>query len=1061
MSESKEERGYIDDPLQRQGSPLLFGERPASPGLSEAPNVTFLDSTTPRKSKARAKGPSASPSISSSSSRSPQPLIQLSSDEEESGGKDKVGRRADMSGSKRSYGTLAQPNEDDDSRQMHRKNTPGRIRLPSAPYSRSAAGDETVSDTSMLTPSGYSITSGIPRPRKLSFKKRRLGPNGSPGTDGHLRKGFLNRASMGVFGRAPSISASSAAGGDARARARQLRQTQTLSVHPGDQGGDNASSWERKPKIPSILPSAQPSPYSTPIPTVPFVVLCLVCFGEFSSAGVAGPFLFFQIDSFNVGGEKEVAKWAGIVSAVFFFAQFLTSLLWASAAQKHGRRAVLLVSLIGNAVSLVVFGMSTNIKMAISVRLAQGLFNGAVGVAKGAVRDLTDETNEGRAMGQLGFAWGMGGIVGPLLGGVLCNPVDKYPWLFGDSVRFKQYPYLLPCLVVASFTATGAFLSLFIGYDGGPRTGAIHLPEKVDVERVTAKAASNMGSLSRSAGKTISGYFGNGAENAGANDSIVSLTQTNNPHTRRGSSTGGNAMSRTFTQQVDDETGGPPSPMASDDGTVITTRAGQSGFDAQSILSRTRARQRNILNDGGSAYGYGNLDAGPSRYRDDGSRERPASYVQQQSQQNRRGLSNLRHSIVSQSQYAPDFEEMPEEKEQKLSFAQRFLLANDDAVLGLSDLWVAAAINGDEGYEDQDDDFGYDYIDEEDEEAEGEIDEEEEQETLDDSVEDDSDVNESTGSRVFGHDDVDEDSPLVPRHLPPVNFARKNRQYSLASSNVSRPFAMRSGLRVPSLYNNTGVEYNPLLSPGLSSGPTTNTTRPDGPAQGYDPTLAGIPESGSLPGSLRGKKGPNIADDASNLTLRRNDAQVVQQKSLLWQLPLVFIAHYSLMSLHSSTFDQIFMAFLVTPVESGGLGLTAAHYAELIAAMAFCQIGFQFYFYPKVGPPQGKFSHLAMMRLGTSLYLGYILFAFLRAFLHPSTDAIVMTFMILFASVRWLANVCAFTSVSVLMNATTAPHLIALANGLAQTTSSAARFIGPLIGGEQYSSRYHPQCSLY
>lgn len=37
------------------------------------------------------------------------------------------------------------------------------------------------------------------------------------------------------------------------------------------------------------------------------------------------------------------------------------------------------------------------------------------------------------------------------------------------------------------------------------------------------------------------------------------------------------------------------------------------------------------------------------------------------------------------------------------------------------------------------------------------------------------------------------------------------------------------------------------------------------------------------------------------------------------------------------------MAYLVTPFSSGGLGLNAVHYAELIAAMAFCQIGFQFY----------------------------------------------------------------------------------------------------------------------
>ncbi|MCO5593092.1 hypothetical protein L7F22_047098 [Adiantum nelumboides] len=536
-------------------------------------------------------------------------------------------------------------------------------------------------------------------------------------------------------------------------------------------------------------------------PTVPFVVLCLVCFGEFSSAGVAGPFLFFQIESFNVGGEAEVAKWAGIVSAVFFFAQFLTSLLWSSAAQKHGRRAVLLVSLIGNATTLVLFGMSTNLPMAISVRLAQGLFNGAVGVAKGAVRDLTDETNEGRAMGQLGFAWGMGGIVGPLLGGLLCNPVDKFPWLFGDSIRFKEYPYLLPCLVVSSFTAMGALLSLFIGRDGGPRTGAIHLPEKLDVERVTAKAASNMSSFGRNAGKRISGYFAGGSE--AADESGVSLSRTHNSEARI---VGVNGMQRTFTQQVDDETGGPPSPVASDDGTIITTsRAGQSGYDMQGILSRTRARHQNVL-EGGSAYGYGDVASSPS------GRDRPPSFARSSRLAGARGVRN---SILSQSQYAPDLEDL-HAKQQKLSFAQRFLLANDDAVLSLSDLWVAAAINGDEEYDDEDDDFGYDYDDDNDDD--------EQQETMDDSFEG-SEQNESSGSRVFGYDEeADEDSLLVPRHLPPLNFARKNRQTSMgASSSASRPFMQRrgsGGTRIPSLYNNTGMENNPLLSPSLSaSGP--------------------------------------------------------------------------------------------------------------------------------------------------------------------------------------------------------------------------------------------------
>lgn len=960
------------------------------------------------------------------------------------------------------------------------------------------------------------------KPRQFSFKKRKQFVGGSTtgsesqsqgGGDGN---GFLKRASMAAFGRALPSNASIAPSGDGgrsasqMARNRNLRRIHTISIngHQDLHGNEpDMSQWERKPRIPSLMP-AKSSPNSTPIPTVPFVVLCLVCFGEFSSAGVAGPFLFFQIESFNVGGEGEVGYWAGVVASVFFFAQFLTSLLWASIAQKHGRRAVLLVSLVGNSISLILFGMSTNLRMAISVRLAQGLFNGAVGVAKGAVRDLTDETNEGRAMAQLGFAWGMGGIVGPLMGGLLCNPTDKFPWLFGNNEFLKQYPYVLPCLVVASFTAIGAILTLFIGPDGGPRTGAIQLPEKPDIERAGHRAASNLGSLGRTASKKISGYFKGGQDGSHTpttplGESLVSLRGAE----MAGPSYSNDGLPRTFTQQVEDETGGPPSPRDSDDeGTIITTtRAGTSGFDDQRRpafarnrprpMSRTTARHRSILG-GGSAYGYeGNAPlssytgtgvGGGSRFgaiapsQLDVNSNAAGENRRHSTQHTSTGLINNRTSVLSTTQYAPDFEHLGNEgsdgKPRQLSFAQRFLLANDDAVLGLSDLWVAAAINNDESYADDEyDDFGYDYGDEDDLLDRSRLEEEEETEEMDDSLIDEGSdfdrslAHESTGSMAFGHDETDEDSPLMPRHLPPLNFARRHRLNSAgASSRDSRPFMARRGSnnnRIPSVYSNTGVESAQIvqalqrpMSPGIHYAEDANVSGIQGATAGYDPTLAGIPESGSVSGTMRidkngTKHGQYGGGDRSQISLaatsvQRQRAIEAQEQSLLRQLPLSFIAHYALLSLHSSTFDQVFMAYLVTPFKSGGLGLTAAHYAELIAALAFFQIGSQFYFYPKVGPPQGKLSHLAMMRLGTSLYLPvYVLFAYLRAFLHPSTDAIVMSFMILFASLRLLANTCSFTSVSILMNATTQPHLVPLANGLAQTTSSAARFVGPLVGG--------------
>jgi MFS family permease len=137
------------------------------------------------------------------------------------------------------------------------------------------------------------------------------------------------------------------------------------------------------------------------------------------------------------GIEAKVAAVNGVVASLFFLSQFLTSLLWASIAQKHGRRIVLAVSLLGNAASLILFGSSKNTGQACVARLAQGLFAGAVvslslslkinltlsqGVARGAVRDVTDPSNESRAYTLVGLSWGLGGTVGPIIGGLTEHP---------------------------------------------------------------------------------------------------------------------------------------------------------------------------------------------------------------------------------------------------------------------------------------------------------------------------------------------------------------------------------------------------------------------------------------------------------------------------------------------------------------------------------------------------------------------------------------------------------------------------------------------------------------
>lgn len=816
---------------------------------------------------------------------------------------------------------------------------------------------------------------------------------------------------------------------------------------------------------------------------------------------VAGPFLFFLIESFNVGGESDVGFYAGILSSCFFFAQFLTALLWASIADRYGRRLVLFASLTGTTIALTTFGTSSNLKMAIAVRLCQGLFAGSVGVAKGAVRDLTDPTNEGKAYAILGAAWGFGGILGPILGGVLEHPADKFPAIFGGVQLFKTYPYLLPCMSGAAFTGLGAFLCLFIGPDGGPRQGRIRLAgAEGDLNPVAAtveEIGNGIESLSRTASKRISGYFshtGSAEEAEGeASDANIGLEQT-----QHASSSGRNSLSRTFTQEVDEETGGPPSPFenSDDEGTVgrrssrHNPQYGSSFADPSWRFSRTEERKRGIFG-GGSAYGYEpSVLGGPAARRPSHASNMTGPQAFARSQQTGRqvvsGSVGARYSMApsgmgSAFNYAPDFEAVGEDAAlapaPRLNFAQRFLLANDDAVTSITDLWVAAAINADDTYDVIEDDIDYDEVEDDGNESQAlEQDSSYSEEDEDESIGEGDYADEAASSArrssqrarsASGQRESSEGGTGRAPYLPPLNFAQRRISRAADASMLypGRPRSMRLGSiqqgRVPSVYGNTGIELpaSSHLDVFLPSPAGEGMRSPGGGQQGqnvpwpgnvnrggnYDPTLLGIPESNSNRGTITPEERDRLASIAQNAAATGEKSAA---PSLFALLPMTIIAHYGLLAFHSATFDQVFMAFLVTPFQSGGLGLTATHFAELIAAMAFCQIGFQFGVYPYLGPPRGPFSHLAMMRLGTMLYLpAYTLFPLLRNFLKPNGDALVMAFMILFASMRWLANICAFTAVSILMNALTPPNLVPLANGLAQTTSSAARFVGPLVGG--------------
>ncbi|KAI0302843.1 major facilitator superfamily domain-containing protein, partial [Multifurca ochricompacta] len=76
---------------------------------------------------------------------------------------------------------------------------------------------------------------------------------------------------------------------------------------------------------------------------------------------------------------------------------------------------------------------------------------GSISVLKSMVSELTDESNVARGFSVLPVAWSLGCMMGPLIGGVLSRPQDRWPDLFSHPF-WASYPYFLPCLAAAALS---------------------------------------------------------------------------------------------------------------------------------------------------------------------------------------------------------------------------------------------------------------------------------------------------------------------------------------------------------------------------------------------------------------------------------------------------------------------------------------------------------------------------------------------------------------------------------------------------------------------------------
>jgi len=153
--------------------------------------------------------------------------------------------------------------------------------------------------------------------------------------------------------------------------------------------------------------------------------------------GIIIPVIPKLIEELIHGDISEAAKYGGWLSFAYAFTQFIFAPLVGNLSDKYGRRPIILISLLGFAIDYVFLALSPNIIWLFIGRVIAGMTGASITTASAYIADISTEENRAKNFGLIGAAFGMGFIIGPVLGGLLGQ--------FGSRVPF--YAAAVLCLI--------------------------------------------------------------------------------------------------------------------------------------------------------------------------------------------------------------------------------------------------------------------------------------------------------------------------------------------------------------------------------------------------------------------------------------------------------------------------------------------------------------------------------------------------------------------------------------------------------------------------------------
>ncbi|WP_170340416.1 TCR/Tet family MFS transporter [Ruegeria arenilitoris] len=172
---------------------------------------------------------------------------------------------------------------------------------------------------------------------------------------------------------------------------------------------------------------------------LPFLFVLGTVMIDAMGIGLVMPIMPQLIVEVQGGSLASAAIWGGILSTAFAAMQFLFGPVLGNLSDAYGRRAVLLVSLFVMSLDYVVMALAGSIWLLLIGRIVGGITAATHSTAAAFMADVSKPHEKAANFGLIGAAFGVGFVLGPLMGGLLSEYGTRAPFWAAAGLSFANF----------------------------------------------------------------------------------------------------------------------------------------------------------------------------------------------------------------------------------------------------------------------------------------------------------------------------------------------------------------------------------------------------------------------------------------------------------------------------------------------------------------------------------------------------------------------------------------------------------------------------------------------